>query len=119
MKMNFDGLVKSCRKPEFVIPVGRAERIERQEVDRKRESRNFNRSEKPRDPGFHRGDDCLHDHQNWRTCKKSVSRPKTIKSRPGVRVEPHEFTSNGGKGEALPAREKSFFGFYEVIKIDP
>jgi len=35
-------------------------------------------------------------------------------------VEPFEFTSNGGGGEALPRRvKKRKATFYEVIKVDP
>ncbi len=40
------------------------------------------------------------------------------KPRPGVRVEPFEFISNGGGGEALPCRVKRRNAtFYEVIKV--
>ena len=50
------------------------------------------------------------------TCKKSINRPRTIKSRPGVRVEPLEFTSSGGRGKALFRLVKSrFLTFYEVV----
>ena len=51
--------------------------------------------------------------------KKSISRPRAIKPRPGVRVEPLEFNSSGGRGEALYRQVKScFLNFYEGIKID-
>jgi len=41
------------------------------------------------------------------------------KPRPGVRVEPLEFTSSGGRGEALSRQVKSrFLTFYEGINND-
>ena len=50
---------------------------------------------------------------------KSINRPRASKPRPGVRVEPLEFTSSGGRGEALSRQLKScFMTFYEGIKID-
>jgi dTDP-4-dehydrorhamnose reductase len=48
--------------------------------------------------------------------KESINRPRAIKPRPGVRVEPLEFTSSGGRGEALSRQVKSrFLTFYEGI----
>jgi hypothetical protein len=53
------------------------------------------------------------------TRKKSIDKPRTIKSRLGVKVEPLEFTSSGGRGGALSRLVKSrFLTFYEVIIID-
>jgi hypothetical protein len=50
--------------------------------------------------------------------KKSINRPRASKFRPGERVEPFEFISNGGRGNALSRRVKSPRGtFYEVINI--
>jgi hypothetical protein len=57
--------------------------------------------------------------QNRWTPKESINRPRAGKLRPGVRVEPFEFTSNGGRGSALSRRAKSpKWTFYEVIKIE-
>jgi len=43
--------------------------------------------------------------------------PGAIKPRPGMRVEPLEFTSSGGRGESLSRQVKSrFLTFYESIK---
>jgi hypothetical protein len=54
------------------------------------------------------------------TFYESIIRPRTIKSRPGVKVEPLEFTSSGGRGEALSRLVKShFLTFYEVVNFEP
>ena len=51
--------------------------------------------------------------------KKSISRPRAIKPRAGVRVEPLEFTSCGGRGEALSRQVKRHvLTFYEGMKIE-
>ena len=50
--------------------------------------------------------------------KKSIKRPEAINLRPGVRVEPLEFTSSGGRGEALSRQVKSrFLTFYEGVSF--
>jgi len=55
-------------------------------------------------------------HKTQWTLKKSINRPKAVKPRPGVRVEPLEFTSSGGRGGALSRQTKSrFLTFYEGI----
>ncbi len=49
----------------------------------------------------------------------AINRPRAGKLRPGVRVEPFEFISNGGRGSALSRRVKSSKrSFYEVIVIE-
>ena len=49
---------------------------------------------------------------------ESINRPRASKLRPGVRVEPFEFTSNGRRGSTLSRRVKSpKRTFYEVINI--
>jgi thiol:disulfide interchange protein DsbD len=54
--------------------------------------------------------------KGW-TRKKSINRPRASEPRSGVRVEPFEFTSNGGGGTALPRRGKRRGAtFYEVVK---
>jgi len=46
----------------------------------------------------------------------SISRPRAVNPRPGVGVEPFEFTSNGGGGVALLCRvKKRKATFYEVV----
>jgi len=53
--------------------------------------------------------------------EKSIIRQRAIKPRPGVRVEPLEFTSSGGRVRLrrISRQVKScFLPFYENIKYD-
>jgi len=53
-------------------------------------------------------EEIFHLKRNLDGLVKSVNRPGAGKPRPGVRVEPFEFTSNGGgRGSPSPPRKKA------------